>query len=109
MPRAASTTAASVAALGLAVVVICLAAFSIFAAYTTQTQVNLAQDMDARHEGFSRVVAAVSSLQIAELEYRLEATAQHRATSKPLPMTSSSWNMKPPRWAMRTTVNWQRK
>jgi signal transduction histidine kinase len=79
MPRATSTTAASVAALGLAVVVICLAAFSIFAAYTTQTQVSLAQDMDARQEGFSRAVAAVSSLQIAELQYHLEATAQHRA------------------------------
>jgi ABC-type nickel/cobalt efflux system permease component RcnA len=79
MPRATSTTAASVAALGLAVVVICLAAFSIFAAYTTQTQVNRAQDMDARQEGFDHAVAAVSSLQIAELQYHLQATAQHRA------------------------------
>ena len=78
-PRATSTTAASVAALGLAVVVICLAAFSIFAAYTTQTQVNRAQDMDARQEGFAHAVAAVSSLQIAELQYHLQATAQHRA------------------------------
>jgi signal transduction histidine kinase len=79
MPQRTSTKAASVAALGLAGVVFCLAAFSIFAAYTTQTQVTLAQDTDVRQEGFSSAVDAVSSLQIAEMRYHLQPTVQHRA------------------------------
>jgi signal transduction histidine kinase len=79
VPQGTSSLAARLATLGLGAVVISLAAFSIFAAYTTQTQVNRAQDMDARQEGFDRAVTAVSALQIAELEYRLRATVQSRA------------------------------
>jgi signal transduction histidine kinase len=79
MSQRTSSPAARLATLGLGAVVICLAAFSIFAAYTTKTQLSRAQEMDARQEAFDRAVTAVSSLQIAELEYHLKGTAQSRA------------------------------
>jgi signal transduction histidine kinase len=79
LARDGSSKATRAASIGLAGVVVCLAAFSIFAAYTTQSQVIRAQDLDARQEGFDRAVTAVSALQIAELEYHLQATAQSRA------------------------------
>jgi signal transduction histidine kinase len=79
LAREGSNRATRAASIGLAGVVACLAAFSIFAAYTTQSQVNRSQDMYARQHGFDRAVAATAALQVTELEYHLQATPQSRA------------------------------
>lgn len=78
LAREGSNRATRLASIGLAAVVACLAAFSIFAAYATRAQVMRSEDTDARQHGFDRAVTAVSELQIAELEYHLEATPQSR-------------------------------
>jgi signal transduction histidine kinase len=78
VPHTASNRATRLASLGLTGVVACLAAFSIFAAYTTQEQVNRAQQLDSQRKAYSRAAEAMQSAVTAQLEFILEPTpARH--------------------------------
>jgi signal transduction histidine kinase len=76
---ATSNRATRAASLGLAAVVICLAVFSIFAAYTTQTQVARMEHAESLHESYIRAIAAIRAEESAELEYLVDPSAEHRA------------------------------
>jgi signal transduction histidine kinase len=60
-------------------VVVCLAAFSIFAAYTTRTQVDRAQHEEALHEIYGQAIAAIRAEESAEQEYLLGPSPQSQA------------------------------
>jgi len=77
--RGTSNRGTRAASLGLAVVVVCLAAFSIFAAYTTQTQVDRAQRLESLHASYDSAISAIRGEKTAELEYHLDPSATHRA------------------------------
>ncbi len=70
-----STRAAS---LGLAGVVLCLAVFSIVAAYTTRTQVDSAQKQEALLHAYQLATVALLAAEMAEVEFRLEPSLAHR-------------------------------
>jgi signal transduction histidine kinase len=73
-----SSRATHGASFGLAGVVISLAAFSIFGAYTTQTQVDRAQQLESIHADYDRAIGAIRQEKIAELEYTIEPSEDHR-------------------------------
>jgi signal transduction histidine kinase len=54
-----STRATRLASLGLAGVVLCLAAFSIFAAYTIRTQIDEARGHETLHESYANAILAL--------------------------------------------------
>ena len=72
---ARSTRGASV---GLAAVVVCLAAFSIFAAYSTQTQVSRAEYFESQYKTYGRTVDAIRAEDMSALEYLLAPTPERR-------------------------------
>jgi signal transduction histidine kinase len=65
------------ASLGLATVLIGLAAFTIFAAYTTRTQVDEAERVERLQEAYVRATNAMQNAETTELEYHLEPTYVH--------------------------------
>jgi signal transduction histidine kinase len=75
--RGSSARATAAATLGLATITLVFAAFSIFAAYTTREQVNLAERVEALQEAYVRATAAMQAVETAELEYHLEPTYAH--------------------------------
>jgi signal transduction histidine kinase len=79
VPRETSNRATRAASFGLAVVVICLAVFSIFAAYTTQTQVARAQHAESLDESYGGAIIAIRAEESAELEYLVDPSPEHRA------------------------------
>jgi signal transduction histidine kinase len=78
-PRDHLNRATRAASLGLAGVVVCLAVFSIVAAYMTQAQVNRAQYFAAIHDSYERANSAVIAGEAAQLESLLAPTAEHSA------------------------------
>jgi signal transduction histidine kinase len=78
--RSTSNRATRAASLGLAAVVFGLAGFSIFAAYTTRSQVDRARELEALQEGYVRATNAMQLAETIELEYHLEPTAAHLAS-----------------------------
>jgi signal transduction histidine kinase len=74
LPGEKSNRAPRLASLGLAAVVACLAAFSIFAAYTTQEQVDRAEQLDSQRKAYSRAATAMRTAVTAELEFVVEQT-----------------------------------
>lgn len=79
IPRESSNVATRAASLGLALVVVCLAAFSIFAAYTTQTQVDRAQHFDWVHESYAEATSAIRAEETFELVFVLDPSSKHSA------------------------------
>jgi signal transduction histidine kinase len=76
-PRGTSSRATRLASFGLAAVLVGLAAFTIFAAYTTRTQVDQAEQVEGLREAYVRATSAMQAAETAELEYHLEPTYQH--------------------------------
>jgi signal transduction histidine kinase len=79
VPRANSNVATRAASLGLAGVVICLAVFSIFGAYTMQTQIARAEHEESLHASYSRAIIAIRAEDSSVVEYLLAPSAQRRA------------------------------
>ena len=75
----ASTRATRLATTGLAAVVLCLAAVSIFAAYTMQTQIARAQHDEALHARYREAIVAIHAEDAAMVEYLLDPSIQRRA------------------------------
>ena len=67
------------ASLGLAAVVICLAAFSIFAAYAVRTQVDRSERSEAVVESYEGLLSALNAGETVELEFLLEPTSENIA------------------------------
>jgi signal transduction histidine kinase len=67
------------ASLGLAAVVVCLAAFSIIAAYTTQAQVAHAHHLESLDATYDDAITALRAEESAEQEYLLNPSAPRRA------------------------------
>src|SRR5206468_5329228 len=63
---------------GLAGVVLCLAAFSIFGAYTIQTQIARAQHAESLHATYDRAIIAIRAEHSSVVEYLLAPSAQRR-------------------------------
>jgi signal transduction histidine kinase len=61
----------------LAAVLVGLAAFTIFAAYTTREEVDRAEKVEAIQEAYVRATAAMQAAETAELEYHLEPSDAH--------------------------------
>ena len=78
MPHANSNLATRAASLGLAGVVLCLAAFSIFGAYTIQTQIARAQHAESLHASYDRAIIAIRAEHSSVVEYLLAPSAQRR-------------------------------
>jgi signal transduction histidine kinase len=76
-PRDASNLRTRAASLGLAVVVSCLAVFSIVAAYTMQTQVARAEHAESLHESYGEAILAIRAEEAAEVEYLRAASDEH--------------------------------
>ncbi len=79
IPRETSRIATRAASLGLAGVVLCLAAFSIVGAYTMQTQVARAEREEALHVRYDRAILAIEAEDSSAVEYILVPTAQRLA------------------------------
>jgi signal transduction histidine kinase len=79
VPRETSRIVTRAASLGLAGVVLCLAAFSIVGAYTMQTEVARAQREDALHTSYGRAILAIRAEDTSAVEYLLVPSAQRRA------------------------------
>jgi signal transduction histidine kinase len=77
-PGEVSNRATRAASLGLALVVVCLAAFSIFAAYTTETEVASVQRSQTLHDAYQRASTAFLERERSELEYLVEASPEQR-------------------------------
>ena len=75
--RQTSNRGTRAASLGLAAVFVGLAAFTIFAAYTTQTQASRAQELDSQQRSYNHAASAMLAAETAELEYHLEPTPEH--------------------------------
>jgi signal transduction histidine kinase len=71
-PGGSSARATRAASLGVAGVVACLAAFSIIAAYTTQTQVDRVRHLEAQHEIYADATTAILAENTAEVEFLLD-------------------------------------
>jgi len=74
----ASNRATRLATAGLAAVVLCLAAVSIFAAYTMQTQVGRAKHDEALHSRYGEAILAIHAEDSSMVEYLLNPSAQRR-------------------------------
>lgn len=79
MPRETSNRATRAAWLGLAFVVVCLAGFSTFAAYSTQTRVEDARRSASLLATYERAIDAVRAEDTAELEYLLDESSENGA------------------------------
>jgi signal transduction histidine kinase len=79
VPREISPLATRAASLGLAGVVLCLAAFSIFGAYTMQTQIARAEYEEALRASYDRAILAIQAENSSAVEYVLSPTTQRRA------------------------------
>jgi len=75
----ASNRATRLATTGLAAVVLCLAAVSIFAAYTMQTQIARAQHDEALHARYREAILAIHAEDSSMVEYLLDPSTQRRA------------------------------
>ena len=78
-PADRSSRVTRAASLGLALVVVALAAFSMFAAYTTRTHVDRAEYLAFLHESYQRAISAIRAEETAQLEYLLEPSIEHGA------------------------------
>jgi signal transduction histidine kinase len=74
-----SNHASRAASIGLAAVVLCLAAFSIVAAYATQTQVERARHFEELHDSYSTANAALLADEASQLEGLVLPSEQHTA------------------------------
>ena len=79
VPREASTLVTRAASLGLAGVVLCLAAFSIVGAYRIQTQIALARDEESLKASYDRAIIAIRAEDSSAVEYLLDPSADRRA------------------------------
>ena len=79
VPRKASNVATRAASLGLAGVVLCLAAFSIFGAYTMQAQLARVQHGESLHARYDQAILAIHREEASVVEYLLDPTAERRA------------------------------
>jgi signal transduction histidine kinase len=79
VPRELSNVATRAASLGLAGVVLCLAAFSIFGAYSVQTQLARAQHQDSLHTRYDLAIFAIQAEDASVVEFLLDPTTQRRA------------------------------
>jgi signal transduction histidine kinase len=75
--RGTSSRATRLASFGLASVLVGLAAFTIFGAYTSRTQVDHAEHVEGLREAYVRATGAMEAAETAELEYHLEPTYAH--------------------------------
>ncbi|MEK6207692.1 MAG: HAMP domain-containing sensor histidine kinase [Chloroflexota bacterium] len=73
-----SNRATRAASLGVAGVVVCLAAFSIFASYATQTQVDRARLSASLLRNYEHATMAIRAAEASELEYLIEPSPEHR-------------------------------
>ena len=80
VPREVSSVATRAASLGLSGVVLCLAAFSIFGAYTVQTQLARAQHQDTLHAKYDLAIQAIHAEDSSLVEFLVEPTAERRAS-----------------------------
>ncbi len=79
MQTGTSNRATRAASLGLAGVVLCLAVFSIVAAYTTQAQVDQTEQSASLADGYARAIAAIRAEEMSQLEYLLDPSPVHLA------------------------------
>jgi signal transduction histidine kinase len=79
VPRETSNRATRVAWLGLAIVVVCLAGFSTFAAYSTQTRVEDARRSVSLLATYERAIDAIREEDIAEVEYLVDESPENGA------------------------------
>lgn len=79
IPGGMSNQAIRLAALGVAGVVACLAAFSIIAAYTIQTQVSRSQHYESLHDIYSAANAALLADEATQLEGLVLPSDEHSA------------------------------
>ena len=75
----ASNRATRLATTGLAAVVLCLAAASIFGAYTMQTQIVRAQRDEILHSRYAQAILAIHAEDSSMVEYLLDPSADRRA------------------------------
>ncbi len=80
VPRPSSARGTRAATLGLAGVVVCLALFSIFGAYTVQTQIARAQHDESLHTSYDRAIIAIRAEDSSAVEYLLDPSTERRAT-----------------------------
>lgn len=78
VPREASTLVTRAASLGLAAVVVCLAAFSIVAAYRVQTQVARAQHEESLKAIYDEAILAIRAEDSSVVEYLLDPSPERR-------------------------------
>jgi len=78
VPREASPLVTRAASLGLAGVVVCLAAFSIFGAYRMQTQIARAQHEESLHASYARAIIAIRAEDSSVVEYLLDPSLENR-------------------------------
>jgi signal transduction histidine kinase len=74
---ATSNRGTRAATFGLAGVFACLAAFSIFAAYTTRAQADKAETLVGVREAYDTAISAIRAEETAEIEYQLEPSPAH--------------------------------
>jgi signal transduction histidine kinase len=79
VPREISTITTRAASLGLAGVVLCLALFSIFGAYTMQTQIARAEREESLGASYDRAIIAIRAEDSSVVEYVLSPTTLRRA------------------------------
>lgn len=78
VPREISTIATRAASLGLAGVVLCLALFSIFGAYTMQTQITRAEREESLHASYDQAIIAIHAEDSSVVEYVLSPATVRR-------------------------------
>jgi signal transduction histidine kinase len=79
VPGEISSLATRAASLGLAGVVLCLALFSIFGAYTMQTQIAQAEREESLHASYDQAIIAIRAEDLSVVEYLLAPSDQRRA------------------------------
>ena len=79
VPQATTARVTRAASFGVACVVICLAALSIFGSYRTQTRVERAQQLLALHEVQDGLIAAIAAEKAAEMEYTVDPSSETHA------------------------------
>ena len=77
--RDTSNVATRAASLGLAGVVLCLAVFSIYGAYTMQAQIARAQHEESLKASYDRAIIAIRAEDSSAVEYVLAPSSQRRA------------------------------
>ena len=79
VPREASPLMTRAASLGLAAVVVCLAAFSILGAYRMQTQIARAQQEESARASYENAIVAIRAEDSSVVEYLLDPSPGRRA------------------------------